>query len=109
MQDSPEKWRSSREPVRASARRSPSNWASPGPNSRLQRTSTPRPRIHRGKPEGTRRDGQGGSPNVAGTRSFRRHADDVQQHFGKVNQVYNNAGIAFTGDVEISQFKDIER
>jgi short-subunit dehydrogenase len=28
---------------------------------------------------------------------------------GKVNQIYNNAGIAFTGDVEVSQFKDIER
>src|SRR3984893_603988 len=26
-----------------------------------------------------------------------------------VNQIYNNAGIAFTGDIEISQFKDIER
>ncbi|WP_459956522.1 SDR family NAD(P)-dependent oxidoreductase, partial [Mycobacterium avium] len=26
-----------------------------------------------------------------------------------VNQIYNNAGIAFTGDVEVSQFKDIER
>ncbi|MDT5396969.1 MAG: hypothetical protein QOK33_200, partial [Mycobacterium sp.] len=30
-------------------------------------------------------------------------------HFGKVNQVYNNAGIAFNGDVEKSEFKDIER
>jgi short-subunit dehydrogenase len=28
---------------------------------------------------------------------------------GKVNQIYNNAGIAFAGDVEASQFKDIER
>src|SRR6476660_8176339 len=34
---------------------------------------------------------------------------DVNEHFGKVNQIYNNAGIAFTGDVDISQFKDMER
>ncbi|MFN8089176.1 MAG: SDR family NAD(P)-dependent oxidoreductase [Mycobacterium sp.] len=47
--------------------------------------------------------------NVAEREAFVAYADDVQQHFGKVNQVYNNAGIAFTGDVEISQFKDIER
>ena len=26
-----------------------------------------------------------------------------------MNQIYNNAGIAYTGDVDISQFKDIER
>lgn len=26
-----------------------------------------------------------------------------------MNQIYNNAGIAFTGDVEVSHFKDIER
>ncbi|MBV8177853.1 MAG: SDR family NAD(P)-dependent oxidoreductase, partial [Mycobacterium sp.] len=37
------------------------------------------------------------------------YADQINEHFGKVNQIYNNAGIAFTGDVEISQFKDIER
>ena len=37
------------------------------------------------------------------------YADDVVAHFGTVNQVYNNAGIAFTGDVEDSPFKDIER
>lgn len=47
--------------------------------------------------------------NVAEREAFVAYADDVQQHFGKVNQIYNNAGIAFTGDVEISQFKDIER
>ena len=40
---------------------------------------------------------------------FLLYADEVKDHFGKVNQIYNNAGIAFTGDVEISQFKDIER
>jgi NADP-dependent 3-hydroxy acid dehydrogenase YdfG len=37
------------------------------------------------------------------------YADAINQHFGKVNQIYNNAGIAFTGDIEVSQFKDIER
>ena len=40
---------------------------------------------------------------------FLLYADEVKEHFGKVNQIYNNAGIAFTGDVEISPFKDIER
>ncbi|CAM2798562.1 SDR family oxidoreductase [Prescottella defluvii] len=37
------------------------------------------------------------------------YADAVVTHFGKVNQVYNNAGIAFHGEVERSEFKDIER
>ncbi|OSC38706.1 SDR family NAD(P)-dependent oxidoreductase [Mycobacterium decipiens] len=41
--------------------------------------------------------------------AFLAYADAVNEHFGKVNQIYNNAGIAFTGDVEVSQFKDIER
>ena len=33
----------------------------------------------------------------------------MKAHFGKVNQIYNNAGIAYTGDVEVSSYKDIER
>ena len=33
----------------------------------------------------------------------------MKDQFGKVNQIYNNAGIAFSGDVEITPFKDIER
>ena len=37
------------------------------------------------------------------------YADAVNEHFGKVNQIYDNAGIAFSGDVEVTQFKDIER
>jgi NADP-dependent 3-hydroxy acid dehydrogenase YdfG len=37
------------------------------------------------------------------------YADTVKEHFGTVNQIYNNAGIAFAGDIEASQFKDIER
>lgn len=40
---------------------------------------------------------------------FLLYADEVKDHFGKVNQIYNNAGIAFTGDIDISPFKDIER
>ncbi|MBV8928003.1 MAG: SDR family oxidoreductase, partial [Mycobacteriaceae bacterium] len=40
---------------------------------------------------------------------FLSYADEVKDHFGVVNQIYNNAGIAFTGDIEVSQFKDIER
>ncbi|MGV0745501.1 SDR family NAD(P)-dependent oxidoreductase [Mycolicibacterium sp. XJ870] len=47
--------------------------------------------------------------DVTEREAFLLYADAVAEHFGKVNQIYNNAGIAFTGDVEISQFKDIER
>jgi NADP-dependent 3-hydroxy acid dehydrogenase YdfG len=47
--------------------------------------------------------------DVTERESFLAYADAVNEHFGKVNQIYNNAGIAFTGDIEISQFKDIER
>jgi NADP-dependent 3-hydroxy acid dehydrogenase YdfG len=47
--------------------------------------------------------------DVTEREAFLAYADEVAEHFGKVNQIYNNAGIAFTGDVEVSQFKDIER
>jgi NADP-dependent 3-hydroxy acid dehydrogenase YdfG len=47
--------------------------------------------------------------DVTEREAFLLYADAVKAHFGKVNQIYNNAGIAYTGDVEISQFKDIER
>ncbi|OBB79332.1 acetoin dehydrogenase [Mycobacterium colombiense] len=47
--------------------------------------------------------------DVTEREAFLAYADAVKEHFGKVNQIYNNAGIAFTGDVEVSQFKDIER
>src|SRR6201996_5421534 len=47
--------------------------------------------------------------DVTEREAFLLYADAVKDHFGKVNQIYNNAGIAFTGDVEITQFKDIER
>ncbi|WP_422745612.1 SDR family NAD(P)-dependent oxidoreductase [Mycobacterium sp. WMMD1722] len=47
--------------------------------------------------------------DVTEREAFLLYADEVREHFGKVNQIYNNAGIAFTGDIEVSQFKDIER
>ena len=47
--------------------------------------------------------------NVTEREAFLAYADGVHEHFGKVNQIYNNAGIAFSGDIEVSQFKDIER
>lgn len=47
--------------------------------------------------------------DVTERETFLLYADDVAEHFGGVNQIYNNAGIAFTGDIEITQFKDIER
>lgn len=37
------------------------------------------------------------------------YADTVAEHFGTVNLVFNNAGIAFTGSVEQMSFKDIDR
>jgi len=47
--------------------------------------------------------------DVTEREEFLAYADAVNEHFGKVNQIYNNAGIGFTGDIEVSQFKDIER
>jgi NADP-dependent 3-hydroxy acid dehydrogenase YdfG len=47
--------------------------------------------------------------DVTEREAFLAYADQVKEHFGQVNQIYNNAGIAFTGDIEITQFKDIER
>ena len=47
--------------------------------------------------------------DVTEREAFEAYADAVVEHFGKVNQIYNNAGIAFTGDIEVSQYKDIER
>ena len=37
------------------------------------------------------------------------YADSVAEHFGRVNMVFNNAGIAFTGSVEEMSFKDVEK
>jgi NADP-dependent 3-hydroxy acid dehydrogenase YdfG len=47
--------------------------------------------------------------DVAQREAVLAYADAVVAHFGTVNQVYNNAGIAYNGDVEKSEFKDIER
>jgi NADP-dependent 3-hydroxy acid dehydrogenase YdfG len=47
--------------------------------------------------------------DVTEREAFLTYADAVNEHFGTVNQIYNNAGIAFTGDIEVTQFKDIER
>jgi NADP-dependent 3-hydroxy acid dehydrogenase YdfG len=47
--------------------------------------------------------------DVTEREAFQAYADAVNEHFGQVNQIYNNAGIAFVGDVEVCQFKDIER
>jgi NADP-dependent 3-hydroxy acid dehydrogenase YdfG len=47
--------------------------------------------------------------DVTEREAFRVYADAVVEHFGTVNQIYNNAGIAFAGDVEATAFKDIEK
>jgi NADP-dependent 3-hydroxy acid dehydrogenase YdfG len=47
--------------------------------------------------------------DVTEREAFALYADAVNDHFGTVNQVYNNAGISFMGSIEASQFKDIER
>lgn len=47
--------------------------------------------------------------NVAEREAFLLYADAVKAHFGVVHQIYNNAGIAYHGDVVKTDFKDIER
>ncbi|WP_410870463.1 SDR family NAD(P)-dependent oxidoreductase [Nocardia sp. A7] len=47
--------------------------------------------------------------NVAEREAFLLYADQVKAHFGVVHQIYNNAGIAYHGDVIKTEFKDIER
>jgi NADP-dependent 3-hydroxy acid dehydrogenase YdfG len=47
--------------------------------------------------------------DVTEREAFHIYADHINERFGKVNQIYNNAGIAYTGDVDITAFKDIER
>ncbi|GFG54669.1 acetoin dehydrogenase [Mycolicibacterium agri] len=47
--------------------------------------------------------------DVTEREAFQAYADAVKEHYGVVNQIYNNAGIAFTGNVEVSEFKDLER
>ncbi|MFM9377739.1 SDR family NAD(P)-dependent oxidoreductase [Gordonia sp. VNK21] len=47
--------------------------------------------------------------NVAEREAVLTYADTVVEHFGRVNAVFNNAGIAHHGEVETMEFKDIER
>lgn len=47
--------------------------------------------------------------DVTQREAFLDYAAAVREHYGVVNMIFNNAGIAFTGDVEVSEFKDIER
>ena len=47
--------------------------------------------------------------DVSDNEAFIAYAEAVNAHFGKVNQIYSNAGIAFFGDVEISRIAEIER
>ncbi len=47
--------------------------------------------------------------DVTEREAFELYADAVVERFGKVNQIYNNAGIAFAGDVEVTGYKDIEK
>src|SRR4029077_6377388 len=47
--------------------------------------------------------------NVTEREAFELYADAVKAHFGKINQIYNNAGIAYVGDVEVTPYKDLER
>jgi NADP-dependent 3-hydroxy acid dehydrogenase YdfG len=47
--------------------------------------------------------------DVTEREAFAAYADAVNGHFGTVNQIYNNAGITFVGDVEVTGFKDFER
>lgn len=47
--------------------------------------------------------------DVTEREAFLLYADEVKAHFGKVNQIYNNAGIGFYGDIEITQLKEIKR
>jgi NAD(P)-dependent dehydrogenase (short-subunit alcohol dehydrogenase family) len=47
--------------------------------------------------------------DVTEREAFLAYADAVHEHFGKVNQIYNNAGITYISTIEFSRFKDIEQ
>ena len=47
--------------------------------------------------------------DVADRAAVAAYADEVVAHFGKVNQLYNNAGIAFNRSILESEFEDYER
>lgn len=47
--------------------------------------------------------------NVADRPAVHAFAEAVAAEFGTVNYLFNNAGVAFTGTIERSDYKDIER
>ena len=47
--------------------------------------------------------------DVSDRAAFEAYADEVATHFGKVNQIYNNAGIAFNRSILESEWEDYER
>jgi NAD(P)-dependent dehydrogenase (short-subunit alcohol dehydrogenase family) len=47
--------------------------------------------------------------DVSEREAVEAYADEVSEHFGVVNQIYNIAGIAFMGDIEVTEFKNLER
>ncbi|MFT4127183.1 MAG: SDR family oxidoreductase [Gordonia sp. (in: high G+C Gram-positive bacteria)] len=47
--------------------------------------------------------------NVAEREAVLTYADTVKEHYGTVNVVFNNAGIAHHGEIERTEFKDFER
>src|SRR6202789_2513863 len=47
--------------------------------------------------------------DVTEREAFQVYADHINEHYGKVNQIYNNAGIPYTGDVKISNSKNTRR
>ena len=47
--------------------------------------------------------------NVAEREAVLEYADTVVAHYGGVNVIFNNAGIAHHGEIERTEFKDIER
>ncbi|MHA6757688.1 SDR family NAD(P)-dependent oxidoreductase [Streptacidiphilus sp. PAMC 29251] len=69
-----------------------------------------------GLAETVRRCESAGSPEIRSDRldvsdgdAVLIYADTIAAHFGRVNQIYNNAGITHYGSVEQSAFADIER
>lgn len=47
--------------------------------------------------------------NVAEREAVLDYAETVAEEFGRVNAIFNNAGIAFNGEIERTEFKDFER
>lgn len=47
--------------------------------------------------------------DVADSGAFARYADDVAAHFGRVHQLYNNAGISMTSDIDATELEATRR